>query len=89
MESSNPVESAQHDVFEFLDEIPASTYIYAMLGSILASATLYALGRRHSAIFVGEWAPTFVIVGLFYKLLRPSGRNMGGRAREAFGTFAR
>lgn len=88
-ENPSPVESAQSDIFEFLSTIPASTYIYAMLGSILASAAMYLLGRRHTALFIGEWAPTFAVVGLFYKLLRPPGRNVGERTREAFGEFTR
>lgn len=88
-ENPSPVEAAQNDVFEFLSTIPASTYIYAMLGSILASAVMYVLGRRQTALFIGEWAPTFAVVGLFYKLLRPSGLNPGERMRETLGALSR
>lgn len=84
-----PTETAQHDVFSFLSSIPSATYIYAMLGSVGASAILYAMGRRHSALFVGEWAPSFAALGLFFKVLRPSGRNVGSRTGEAFGEFNR
>jgi len=82
----NPMapEAAQQRVFTFLSSIPSTTYIYAMLGSVAASAVLYLMGRRHTALFVGEWAPTLVTIGLFYKLLRPSGTNVGERFREAY-----
>ena len=82
----NPIapEAAQQDVFHFLSTIPSAAFIYAMLASVLASAVLYLMGRRHTALFIGEWAPTFVAIGLFYKFLRPSGRNVGERIGETF-----
>jgi hypothetical protein len=77
-------EMVRRDVFGFLSSIPSSTYIYAMLASIAASAYLYLTGRRHTALFVGQWAPTFLAIGLFSKLLRPSGEGIPERVREAF-----
>jgi hypothetical protein len=38
-------------------------YIGGTLISILISLTLYATGRRESAIFVGLWAPTILNLG--------------------------
>lgn len=64
-------EETQRDVFAFLENIPVATYIYAMLASVIGSALLYAAGRRHTALFIGQWAPTFLTLGLFYKMLRP------------------
>lgn len=81
----NPInpETAQQDVFRFLSTIPSEAFVYAMLGSVIASAVMYLTGRRHTALFIGEWAPTFIAIGLFYKLLRPSGRHFGERLGEA------
>ena len=89
---NNPVttsENVQQDVFSFLSSIPSEAYIYAMLGSIAASAFMYLTGRRHTALFIGEWAPTFAAIGLFYKILRPSGTHVGGRVGETIGQFTR
>jgi hypothetical protein len=30
------------------------------------------MGRRDWSIFVGQWPPTFLLFGLFHKVLRPS-----------------
>jgi len=38
-------------------------YVGGTLVSILISLTLYATGRRESAIFVGLWAPTILNLG--------------------------
>jgi hypothetical protein len=38
-------------------------YVGGTLVSILISLSLYATGRRESAIFVGLWAPTILNLG--------------------------
>lgn len=38
-------------------------------GSIAASATLRAMGRRHDALFVGQWAPTLIATGLLSRFI--------------------
>jgi hypothetical protein len=30
------------------------------------------MGKRDWSIFVGQWPPTFLLFGLFHKILRPS-----------------
>lgn len=48
---------------------PSSVYMYAAGASILASAVLFARRSRDWALFVGQWAPTLLISGLFLKML--------------------
>jgi hypothetical protein len=31
-------------------------------------------GKDGWAIFVGQWPPTFLLFGLYHRLIRPSGR---------------
>lgn len=62
-------------IFDALMEVPSSVYFGLTLGSITASALLFLMGKRHTSIFIGEWAPTFLVSALFYKLLNPSARN--------------
>lgn len=52
-------------------EIPRETYMVAVVGSIALSSYLFVSGRRDWGIFVGLWAPTFLNLGLYNKLLRP------------------
>ena len=42
------------------------------MASVIFSAVLYLLGRRSTALFVGQWPPTLLAMALLYKLLRPS-----------------
>ena len=72
MEEQGPL----YGMMEQMAAMPSSTYWFAMLGSILASLALFLTGRRYAAIFVGLWVPTFLNVGLFYKLLHPERERM-------------
>lgn len=63
---------AQNQYFRVTDQVPEEAWYWAALVSIIASATLFILNKRDWSIFVGQWPPTFLLFGLFHKLLRPS-----------------
>lgn len=71
------------DYFDFMARVPSSYYYFGMLASVAISAYLYFTGRRHTALFVGEWAPTILTAGLFYKFLHPTREGIGESFREA------
>jgi hypothetical protein len=54
-------------------KLPSDLFLYAAGGSIIASLTLKSMGRHKEALFVGQWAPTFLILGLYNKLVKMFG----------------
>jgi hypothetical protein len=54
-------------------KIPSDVFLWAAGGSIVASLALEAMGEDHKALFVGQWAPTFLILGLYNKLVKLHG----------------
>jgi hypothetical protein len=56
-------------------QAPSDWFLWAAGGSIAASLTLQALGRKHDALFVGQWAPTFLILGLYNKIVKVAGSD--------------
>lgn len=60
--------------------IPSTGYLAMALGSIAASAVLKSVGRDEWALFVGQWAPTFLILGLYNKLVKQLGSDAYSRA---------
>ena len=56
-------------------KLPSDTFLWLAGGSILCSLTLKAMGRRHDALFVGQWAPTFLILGLYNKIVKVAGSD--------------
>jgi hypothetical protein len=55
-----------------LENMPATTYLWATLGSIGLSLLLRIFGRREFANFVGLWPPTILALAMLSKQFRPS-----------------
>jgi hypothetical protein len=56
-------------------KLPSDTFLWAAGGSIAASLTLKIIGREKDALFVGQWAPTFLLLGLYNKLVKQLGSD--------------
>jgi hypothetical protein len=56
-------------------KLPSDTFLWAAGASIAVSAALQAMGNRHASIFVGQWAPTLLILGLYNKLVKQLGSD--------------
>jgi hypothetical protein len=57
-------------VEELTKHIPSIGFLELALGSIALSATLQFTGRKEWANFVGQWAPTFLLLGIYNKLVK-------------------
>lgn len=55
--------------------IPSDTFLWAAVGSIGLSLALELSGRERTATFVGHWAPTFLILGLYNKIVKLQGSD--------------
>jgi len=56
-------------------QIPSDVFLWAALGSIAGSLCLKMRNRPHDALFVGQWAPTFLIFGLYNKIVKTHGSD--------------
>ena len=54
-------------------KIPSGGYLTAAIVSMVGSATLRLMGKDNWALFVGQWAPSFLILGLYNKLVKLHG----------------
>ena len=61
-------------------KLPSDWFLWAALGSIATSLTLQVSGNKHASTFVGQWAPTFLILGLYNKLVKQLGSDRASRA---------
>lgn len=53
--------------------LPSDTFLWFAGGAIVAALGLQLSGKRESANFVGQWAPTLLILGLYNKLVKIAG----------------
>jgi hypothetical protein len=56
-------------------KLPSDTFLWLAGASIAGSLTLRIMGRSHDALFVGQWAPTFLILGLYNKIVKVAGSD--------------
>ena len=56
-------------------KLPSDLFLWAAVGSIATSATMKVMGRDTDALFFGQWAPTFLILGLYNKLVKVAGSD--------------
>ena len=51
-------------------QLPSDVWLWAAGASILASLLFRAVGRSEDANFIGHWAPTFLIIGVYNKIVK-------------------
>lgn len=55
--------------------LPSSTWLLLAGGAIAGSLVLKLLDRPKTANFVGEWVPTFLLIGIYNKLVKVHGSD--------------
>jgi len=56
-------------------KLPSDTFLWLAGASIATSLTFKIMGRDRDAMFVGQWAPTFLILGLYNKIVKILGSD--------------
>lgn len=56
-------------------KLPSDLFLWAAGASIAGSLLLQMSGRAHGSLFVGQWAPTLLILGLYNKLVKVAGSD--------------
>jgi hypothetical protein len=58
--------------------MPSSTFLGLAIGSMAVSAALKVMGKDNWSLFVGQWAPAFLIIGVYNKLVKQLGSDASG-----------
>jgi hypothetical protein len=61
-------------------KLPSDTFLWMAGGSIAGSLTLRLLGKKDAANWVGQWAPTLLILGVYNKMVKLLGHDETDRA---------
>ena len=56
-------------------KLPSDLFLWAAIGSIALSLGFKLAGKDDKALFVGQWPPTFLILGLYNKLVKLEGHG--------------
>lgn len=56
-------------------KVPSSVYLVASVAAMATSLTLKCMGKKHDALFIGQWAAPFLLLGIYNKLVKQSGHD--------------
>lgn len=56
-------------------KVPSVVYLAAALASMAGSLTLKLMGRKSTALFIGQWAAPFLLLGLYNKIVKTEGHD--------------
>ena len=74
-----PGEIQEDQVSSYLEsqsaKLPSSFYLGAAIASMAASLALKAAGKDNLALFIGQWAAPFLIIGTYNKMVKQHGSD--------------
>ncbi|HEX5060125.1 MAG TPA: hypothetical protein VFV99_12230 [Kofleriaceae bacterium] len=53
--------------------LPSTTWLLFAGASLIGAIAFRAARRNHASLFIGQWVPTFLILGLYNKLVKVEG----------------
>jgi len=56
-------------------QAPSTTYLGLAIGSMAVSAIFKLMGKNNTALFVGQWAAPFLIMGIYNKMVKQHGSD--------------
>ena len=56
-------------------QIPSTAYLGAAIGAMAVSAIFKTCGKDHAALFVGQWAAPFLLMGIYNKMVKQHGSD--------------
>jgi hypothetical protein len=56
-------------------KIPSDVFLWAALSSMGVSLALKLMRQKHTALFVGQWAAPFLLLGIYNKLVKLEGHD--------------
>jgi hypothetical protein len=56
-------------------KLPSDVFLWAAVGSMAISLTLKCMKHKHGALFVGQWAAPFLLLGLYNKIVKVEGHD--------------
>lgn len=54
-------------------KIPSDIFLWSSIGAMVVSLGLKLGKQKHSALFVGQWAAPFLLLGIYNKIVKTQG----------------
>lgn len=77
MESNNKIEegTVTKKIEKQTAKVPSSIFLWASVAAMGASFALKCMKKNHTALFVGQWAAPFLLMGIYNKIVKTEGHD--------------
>jgi hypothetical protein len=55
--------------------LPSDIFLWAALAAMGVSLTLKLMQQNHKALFIGQWAAPFLLLGIYNKIVKTEGSD--------------
>lgn len=63
------------NIEEQTSKLPSDTFLWAAIAAMGVSLTLKLMGKKHTALFIGQWAAPFLLFGVYNKIVKTQGHD--------------
>lgn len=60
-------------------KLPSDLFLWTSLGCIAGALGLGIAGKKHAALFVGQWVAPFLLFGVYNKMVKQHGHDQKER----------
>lgn len=56
-------------------KLPSDVFLWTAVAAMGVSLSLKLLNKKHSALFIGQWASPFLLLGIYNKIVKVEGHD--------------
>ncbi|QEK51313.1 hypothetical protein FYC62_06270 [Pedobacter aquae] len=56
-------------------QVPSDAYLWVAVAAMGTSLTLKLMGKKHTALFIGQWVAPFLLFGIYNKIVKTEGHD--------------
>ena len=84
---SEPIQTEDQftkSVEDYTAAIPSSAFLGVAIGAMALSLALQVTGQGKWGNFIAQWAPTWLIIGVYNKLVKLEGHDRTDRGNDSY-----
>lgn len=66
-------------------KLPSDAFLWTAVGCMTASLTLKLMKEDNMALFIGQWVPSFLLLGIYNKIVKVQGHDQQDKENLTFG----
>jgi len=63
-------------------KLPSDWFLWAAVAAVGTSVALQVMDRRDRSLFIGQWVPTLLLLGVYNKIVKVSGSDRWEHQRD-------